>query len=128
MRYIKHVLIAITFAVIIALPVMAAENVTSLMVPASFSQLAEHAKTGVVNIQTTKMAERLANGKQTDYWSEVKRFTSSTSQVASTVDGFNDPSDIARIFQDKFESLYTSVPYNNDDMNDLKSKISSRVT
>ena len=54
MGYIKHILLAITFTGLMALPAMAAKNDSIQMVPASFSQLAEHAKTGVVNIQTEK--------------------------------------------------------------------------
>ncbi|MCP4721816.1 MAG: trypsin-like serine protease, partial [Desulfobacteraceae bacterium] len=54
MGYIKQILLAITIISLFVLPATAAENQPTQMVPISFSQLAEHAKTGVVNIQTVK--------------------------------------------------------------------------
>ena len=54
MGYIKQILLAITITSLLVLPATAAENQSTQMVPISFSQLAEHAKTGVVNIQTVK--------------------------------------------------------------------------
>ena len=54
MRYMKQILLAIIITSLLAMPAMAAENQPVQMVPASFSQLAEHAKPGVVNIQTVK--------------------------------------------------------------------------
>jgi serine protease Do len=54
MGYIRHTLLAIIITGLMTLPAMAAKNDSTQMVPASFSQLAEHAKTGVVNIQTEK--------------------------------------------------------------------------
>lgn len=54
MRYIRHIILAIAITGLMALPAMAVQNDSTQMVPASFSQLAEHAKTGVVNIQTEK--------------------------------------------------------------------------
>ncbi len=54
MKYMKQIIFAIMITGLFALPAMANENQITQMVPASFSQLAEHARTGVVNIQTTK--------------------------------------------------------------------------
>lgn len=54
MGYIRHIILATLITGLLALPAMAAKNDSIPMVPASFSQLAEHAKTGVVNIQTVK--------------------------------------------------------------------------
>jgi serine protease Do len=51
MRYMKQILLVIVIAGLFSLS--AAAEMTP-MVPASFSNLAEHAKTGVVNIQTVK--------------------------------------------------------------------------
>lgn len=52
MRYMKQILLVMAITGLFSLPVVA-EQMTQ-MVPASFSNLAEHAKTGVVNIQTVK--------------------------------------------------------------------------
>ncbi len=51
---IKNFLLAIIITGFWVLPAMAAKNQGTIMVPANFSQLAEQAKTGVVNIQTVK--------------------------------------------------------------------------
>jgi serine protease Do len=54
MGYIRHIILAIFITGLTVLPAMAADSGSTQMVPVSFSQLAEHAKTGVVNIQTVK--------------------------------------------------------------------------
>lgn len=54
MGYIRHIILVIFITGLTVLPAMAADSGSTQMVPASFSQLAEHAKTGVVNIQTEK--------------------------------------------------------------------------
>jgi len=54
MRYYRQFFLAVIITGLLVVPAMAAGNVTTQMVPASFSNLAEHARTGVVNIQTTK--------------------------------------------------------------------------
>lgn len=55
MRYMKQILMVIVISGLFSLPV-AAEQMTQ-MVPSNFSNLAEHAKTGVVNIQTVKIIQ-----------------------------------------------------------------------
>ena len=52
MKYMKQMLLTIVLTGLFSLP--AAATQMTPMVPASFSTLAEHAKTGVVNIQTVK--------------------------------------------------------------------------
>ena len=79
-------------------------------------------------IKTTKIAERLAEGQNSNFWSEVKRFNKTSQHVASIVDGCNNPNDIADIFHKKFETLYTSVPYNVADMEAIKLEVKSRIT
>lgn len=54
MKYLKQIIFAIMITGLFTLPAAATKNQLTPMVPASFSQLAEHAKTGVVNIQTVK--------------------------------------------------------------------------
>ena len=86
-----------------------------------------HCRKHELTIKTTKIAERLANGQNAEFGSEVKHLNNSSKHVASTVDGCNNPSDIANIFQNTFEILYTSVPYNADDMEAIKLEVNSRT-
>ena len=43
------------------------------------------------------------------------------------MDGVGNSSDIANLFADKYEELYSSVPYDHDDMASLKVEITSAV-
>ncbi|OQY51330.1 MAG: peptidase [Desulfobacteraceae bacterium 4572_89] len=54
MRYIKIFFITLMIIGLFAMPALAGKNNSIPMVPASFSRLADEAKTGVVNIQTVK--------------------------------------------------------------------------
>jgi hypothetical protein len=78
-------------------------------------------------IKTTRIAERLAQGQNSDFWTEVRRLNTTSKHIASTVDGCNNPTDIADIFHKKFESLYTSVPYDVNDMKNIKQEVTSRI-
>lgn len=67
--------------------------------------------------------ERVANAMLNDggrnFWSEIKRMRGNKAGVSRTVDGLTDADSIANLFADKYRELYTSVPYNESEMQDI---------
>ena len=79
-------------------------------------------------ITRQRFAESVLNGNNRDLWSEVKRINGASSAPASTVNGQSSPDDIACIFADKYQELYNSVPYNINDMNDIRNELTKRIS
>ena len=78
-------------------------------------------------IRATRMAERLADNRSEEFWSEVRKSSKSCKNVAATVDGFSDAQNIAEIFSNKFKHLFQSVPYDENKMAQLNDSVSSQV-
>ena len=78
-------------------------------------------------IRATRMAERLNEGYNSSFWSEVRKFKKSNAGVASAVDGLSDTGDIAKLFFDKFSNLFQSVPFDNDYIDQIRSKVNKRI-
>ena len=69
------------------------------------------------------MAEALISNRSRDSWSEVKRMKGRSRKSACTIDGVNGDKDIAVLFSDKYNTLYNSVTFDNDDMFCIRSTI-----
>ena len=78
------------------------------------------------NIVKEKLAEAACNSNR-DLWSEVKKLNASKKTSPICVDGCTDDGKIASIFNEKYETLYNSVPYNAYDMSNIKCKIDKRI-
>ena len=78
-------------------------------------------------IRSDKMAEALANNRQRDMWREAKKCKHRTTSSPSVVDGVSDTKGIADVFAKKFSNLYSSVPYNEDEMYDLERDILNEI-
>ena len=70
----------------------------------------------------------MLNNNSRNFWSEIKRIRSSRSGSSRTVDDQTEPSSIAKVFAENYRELYSSVPYDfnemqriNDDINCLLS-------
>ena len=63
-----------------------------------------------------RVAEAILSDGGRNFWSEIKRIRSHKSSNSRIVDGQTDVSAIARLFAAKYRELYTSVPFNKDDM------------
>ena len=55
MKHLKKITLTVLILGLMVIPAMASTDQDTVMVPASFSKLAEKAKPGVVNIQTEKI-------------------------------------------------------------------------
>ena len=66
------------------------------------------------------MAKTMLNNRSRDFWSETKKLSRSQKSVSVTVDEVSEFSDIADLFYNNFKYLYSSVPYDKDNMNEFK--------
>ena len=77
------------------------------------------------------LRERVADGILSDggrnFWSEIKRIRSNKASTSRIVDGQTDVSNIARLFADKYRELYTSVPFNKDEMQCIVDDVNNAV-
>jgi len=69
----------------------------------------------------------LEDGKRT-FWREIKRIHGNKAVSSKTVDGLTDAGDIAQLFAARYRDLYTSVPYNIDEMQVILNGIDSSLT
>ena len=68
------------------------------------------------------------SNKTRDFWGEVKRLRHSGSTCSSSVDGFTNPGDVVDHFASQYQSLYSSVGYNSDELSDIRRDIDSLIT
>ena len=81
-----------------------------------YHKAVRHLKRDETRMRTEKIADALISNRSRDLWSEVKRRKGRSRKSACTIDGVNDDKDIADLFSDKYNTLYNSVPFDNDDM------------
>ena len=61
------------------------------------------------------------------FWSEMKRRRSNNTCPSNMVDDFTSPSGIANFFVSKYQDLYTSVKFDNTEMEVVRGDIYSSV-
>ena len=69
------------------------------------------------------MAESVARNMSRDFWNEAKKLRSSHKSVAKCVDGCNDASGIMNVFVNKYNNLYNSVPYCENEMKHISNDV-----
>ena len=71
-----------------------------------------------------RLAESILNNNSRNFWSEIKRIRTHKSGTSRIVDGQMESVCIAKLFATKYRDLYTSVPYDVNEMqciqNDVK--------
>jgi hypothetical protein len=76
-----------------------------------------------------RIASAILQSDSRNFWSEIKRLRGRKTGSSPTVDGQTDDDSIAKLFATKYRELYTSVPYDKQDMqcleNDLQSVIAN---
>ena len=75
--------------------------------------------------------ERIADAMLTDegrnFWLEVKRLRSQKTSSSRIIDGQTDASSIASLFAAKYRELYSSVPYNKDELQFILDDVNSSL-
>jgi hypothetical protein len=77
------------------------------------------------DIVNERFATAMITNNDRDFWREAKRLRNSKVGCSNNVDGLSSPNDIAQLFATKYEDLYTSVPYNCNDMDSIRNSINS---
>jgi hypothetical protein len=76
--------------------------------------------------------ERIANALIADpsrnFWAEVKKLRSSKVSAPKIVDGCSDESSIAQLFALKYRSLYSSVPFDDNEMQSILMELDDQVS
>ena len=78
-------------------------------------------------IQARRMAEAFAKKDNRNFWREVRQFKQKASSAPLRVDSAQDPQSISDLFHDKFKEIYTSVPYDPQEMADIKRDIDQQI-
>ena len=75
-----------------------------------------------------RFAEAVLCNSDRDLWSEVKRINGNRAAPASTIDGQSSPDCISCIFADKYQQLYNIIPYNTQEIDDIRNVIEERIS
>jgi len=78
-------------------------------------------------ITREKFAKSIVDNCHRDFWSEVRKIKGCDRSVSGIVDGMTGNDDIANTFADKYDNLYTSVPYNKEDMQHIVEHIDNDI-
>jgi len=79
-------------------------------------------------LKSESMAQSMTNGNMRDFWKETKKMKGSNKKLPTTVDGVTGDENIAQVFLNKFEGLYNSVGYNNNNMEKIKQTVINKLT
>jgi len=80
------------------------------------------------NENNDRLAARLIDNQNRDFWSEVKRIRRNKACFSNCVESKTAPVDIADIFANKYKELYTSVAFSDDNMASLKLHLADKVS
>ncbi len=75
-----------------------------------------------------KLAESVANDKsQRDLWQEIKKMKHKTRVTSGVIDDCHNDEDICNLFASKYETLYQSVPTDNDELEGIQNELRERM-
>jgi len=75
-----------------------------------------------------RFAQCIINNNTRNFWTEVNKIKGcNKGGVSNVVDGLSDCNQIANLFADKYEELYSSVVYNSDEMDAIKLDVNAAV-
>jgi hypothetical protein len=86
-----------------------------------------HCRRHEQQITATNMARAMEHSNNKQFWNELKKSSRRRSHTAAVVDSINDPNDICDLFFKKFKDLYSSVPYYDHEVEDLKREIEDKL-
>ena len=78
------------------------------------------------NLRNERMAECLTREDQRDLWNEVKKVSKSHQKPSPVVNGQSTSEGILKLFKDKYEELFTSVPSDRRVIDEIKTEIDRR--
>ena len=78
-------------------------------------------------IRLERMAEAIADNRTRDLWNEVRRIKGRNNIAPCKVDGVVGDKNISEVFSEKYKNLYNSVPYDDDEMDSIRTEINLRL-
>ncbi len=81
----------------------------------------------VVIHSTWLLAQALLSNRSRDIWSETYTIKGHNQTLPCSIDGATCDKENANVFYEKYNKLYTSVPYDKDDMSDIKSQMNNDI-
>ena len=74
-----------------------------------------------------RIADSILNNDARDFWSEIKRIRSNKAGTSRIVDGQTESVSIAKLFANQYRELYTSVPYDRDEMLRIQNEVGELI-
>ena len=94
---------------------------------AAYHYAVRYIKKNNSDIVRQRFANAILENRNRDFWHEVKKVCGGKSDIQRTVDGETQSDSIANIFANKYEELYTSVGYDEVEMDGLRRDIEDMV-
>jgi len=85
-------------------------------------------KSREANLRKQRLAEALSNGKNRNFWTEVRKTLPCGKGTPAIIDNAESEKEICEIFAKKYEALYNSVPPNELLLENITSDIKSQIT
>ena len=80
-----------------------------------------------VRLKNKQMAEAISENNERKLWDEVRKMNKSNDELPSMMDDQTGVVEISKIFTDKYDNLFNSVSYDNNDMKKLYREIETCI-
>ena len=81
-----------------------------------------------IRIRNNRMGDAIATNNDRALWDEVKKMTKSNNNLPNVIDGTTGIDEISNIFAEKYDTLYNSVSFSQQDLCALTRDLASRIT
>jgi len=94
---------------------------------AAYHYAVRYIKQNNSDIVKQRFPSAIVENKSRNFWREVKKVRGGQGDIQRTVDGHTQNDFIADMFANKYEDLYTSVRYDQTEMDGLRQNIEDKV-
>jgi len=94
---------------------------------AAYHYAVRYIKENNSDIVKQRFASAIVENRSRDFWREMKKVRGRKGDIQRTVDGHTQNAFIGDLFANKYEDLYTSVRYDQTDMDGLRQDIGDKV-
>ena len=74
-----------------------------------------------------RVADAMMRNESRNFWAEIKRIKACSATVSNSIDGISDTVNISRLFADKYRDLYTSVTYDKNEMQCIRTDLNKAL-
>ncbi len=79
------------------------------------------------NLHKERMGEAISSDNRHSLWDEVQRVLPSNKLSPTEIDGASEPLGIAEVFADKYDTLYQSVPTDEEELDGIRKQLSENI-